>query len=85
MACCVRRAEAAPRITSWRMSAMNVTGRFRLWLTAAVVLVAAGPAWAAEPIDSGDTAWMLTSSVLVVMMTIPVEDAAANYLAPPFH
>src|SRR5438105_14845676 len=31
-----------------------------------------GPALAAAPkIDSGDTAWMLTSSALVLMMTIP--------------
>jgi len=31
-----------------------------------------GPAFAAAPkIDSGDTAWMLTSSALVLMMTIP--------------
>ena len=30
------------------------------------------PAFAAAPkIDSGDTAWMLTSSLLVLMMTIP--------------
>ena len=31
-------------------------------------------AWAADPpakIDSGDTAWMLTSTALVLMMTIP--------------
>ena len=36
-------------------------------------LLATGcPALAAAPkIDSGDTAWMLTSSVLVLMMTIP--------------
>ncbi len=32
---------------------------------------AAAPATPAPKIDSGDTAWMLTSSVLVLMMTIP--------------
>jgi Amt family ammonium transporter len=37
-------------------------------------LVLAAPAWAedaAPKIDSGDTAWMLTSTALVLMMTIP--------------
>ena len=36
-------------------------------------LLVAGPAWAAEAanIDSGDTAWMLTSTALVLLMTIP--------------
>src|ERR1700753_531040 len=35
--------------------------------------LSAGSAFAAAPpkIDSGDTAWMLTSSALVLMMTIP--------------
>ena len=36
------------------------------------VIAASTPAFAAAPkIDSGDTAWMLTSSALVLMMTIP--------------
>jgi Amt family ammonium transporter len=40
-------------------------------LAGAVVLIP-GSAWAAAPkIDSGDTAWMLTSSALVLLMTIP--------------
>jgi Amt family ammonium transporter len=40
-------------------------------LAGAMVLIP-GSAWAAAPkIDSGDTAWMLTSSALVLMMTIP--------------
>jgi Amt family ammonium transporter len=36
-------------------------------------LLVAGPAWATEAanIDSGDTAWMLTSTALVLLMTIP--------------
>ncbi|MBB2201422.1 ammonium transporter, partial [Gluconacetobacter tumulisoli] len=37
--------------------------------------MAAAPALAADPappaIDTGDTAWMLTSTALVLMMTIP--------------
>jgi ammonia channel protein AmtB len=37
------------------------------------VLFHASQAWSAEPakIDSGDTAWMLTSAALVLMMTAP--------------
>ncbi|HWA31508.1 MAG TPA: ammonium transporter [Rhizomicrobium sp.] len=37
------------------------------------IIAASGPAFAADTpkIDSGDTAWMLTSSALVLMMTIP--------------
>ncbi|WP_038511186.1 ammonium transporter [Granulibacter bethesdensis] len=39
---------------------------------AALPLFAAMPAWADTPkIDSGDTAWMLISSVIVLMMTVP--------------
>ncbi len=36
-------------------------------------VLASGPAWAADApkVDSGDTAWMLTSSALVLMMTAP--------------
>jgi Amt family ammonium transporter len=38
----------------------------------AALFATAGSAFAAAPkIDSGDTAWMLTSSALVLMMTIP--------------
>ncbi len=42
--------------------------------SAGAVLLAAAEAWAQEEgpkIDSGDTAWMLTSSALVLMMTAP--------------
>jgi Amt family ammonium transporter len=42
-------------------------GRAALALPA---LLVAEPAWAAN-IDSGDTAWMLTSTALVLLMTIP--------------
>jgi Amt family ammonium transporter len=40
---------------------------------AAVLVASAAPALAApaDPLNSGDTAWMLTSSALVLMMTIP--------------
>ncbi len=43
------------------------------WGLAAIVpiLLAAGPAFAEPQIDTGDTAWMLTSTALVLMMTIP--------------
>jgi Amt family ammonium transporter len=42
-------------------------------MSAAVVLTLAAQAWAAEEpkVDSGDTAWMLTSAALVLMMTAP--------------
>jgi len=44
-----------------------------LGLALAVVLAASGDVLAAETpkLDTGDTAWMLTSTVLVLMMTIP--------------
>ena len=43
------------------------------WGLAAIVpiLLAAGPAFAEPQIDTGDTAWMLTSTALVLLMTIP--------------
>jgi Amt family ammonium transporter len=41
-------------------------------LGAAALLALAGPAFAEDsPINAGDTAWMLTSTALVLMMTIP--------------
>src|SRR5947207_14396125 len=40
------------------------------WTVAALAQTPA-PAAAAPKIDSGDTAWMLTSTALVLMMTIP--------------
>ncbi len=40
-------------------------------LAAAFIPVAAGAQDAAPKIDTGDTAWMLTSTALVLMMTIP--------------
>ena len=55
---------------------MNRTLLKRTALTAAATLgtlaLSSGAALAAAPkIDSGDTAWMITSSALVLMMTIP--------------
>lgn len=41
-------------------------------LAAAALLLAAMPATAADPkVDTGDAAWMLTSTAIVLMMTIP--------------
>ena len=47
--------------------------RKRIWLAAAGVLILPNAVWAAEPspINSGDSAWMLTSTALVLMMTVP--------------
>ena len=39
--------------------------------TLAFAILAAAPALAEDKLDTGDTAWMLTSTVLVLMMTIP--------------
>src|ERR1700743_388494 len=41
--------------------------------TATALLAMAGSAFAAtkDPLNSGDTAWMITSSALVLLMTIP--------------
>ena len=36
-----------------------------------ILLLIPGTAFAQEGLDSGDTAWMLTATVLVLMMTIP--------------
>ncbi len=35
------------------------------------MLTAATPALAQDALDSGDTAWMIVATVLVIMMTIP--------------
>jgi ammonium transporter, Amt family len=47
-----------------------------LWMVGIAALALAGPAWAQDEAapptaDSGDTAWVLTSSALVLMMTLP--------------
>ena len=44
----------------------------RAGLATVAAVLAATPAWAADAkIDAGDTAWMLTATTLVLMMTIP--------------
>jgi Amt family ammonium transporter len=56
---------------------MNIEKMKRVGLgaaaTVATLLATAGGAFAAakDPLNSGDTAWMITSSALVLMMTIP--------------
>jgi len=42
----------------------------KAFLTICIVLLAGGTAWAADPaIDKGDTAWLLVSTALVMLMT----------------
>ena len=60
------------------MSKRSLLGAFAgFGLVASITALGGGTAWAqaaaAPPpkLDSGDTAWMLTSSVLVLMMTVP--------------
>ena len=45
--------------------------RFFLFLISTLIIGLTTTALAADQIDSGDTAWMMTSTVLVLMMTIP--------------
>src|SRR5215467_8307323 len=56
----------------WRKVALQPTMMGAV-VSAGAVLFHASQAWSAEPskIDSGDTAWMLTSAALVLMMTAP--------------
>ncbi len=54
--------ERAPKMRSWMHGAFG----------AAPLLALAMPAFAQDPkVDTGDTAWMLISTALVLMMTIP--------------
>jgi len=39
------------------------------WLTALILLAPAASAFAADKLDTGDTAWMIVSTALVMMMT----------------
>jgi Amt family ammonium transporter len=42
------------------------------WITLALPLLAANPVWAADAMpDKGDTSWMLTSTALVLLMSVP--------------
>jgi len=45
--------------------------RFLPWLTTGAAAVVPVPALASPALDSGDTAWMLTATALVLFMTIP--------------
>jgi Amt family ammonium transporter len=38
---------------------------------ALALLLLSGPSWASDTINSGDTAWMLTATALVLFMTLP--------------
>src|SRR5271157_3255960 len=74
----MRRRFAPAPIVSWRnlmKSAHLVLQRLMLATSLLLLLtlsaVAQAPAPAAPKLDSGDTAWMLTSMALVLMMTIP--------------
>ncbi|MBB2191409.1 ammonia channel protein, partial [Gluconacetobacter azotocaptans] len=56
------------------MRGPHVSGTIKAFLSlfAIASLFLATPALAADPaIDTGDTAWMLVSTALVLMMTIP--------------
>src|SRR5271167_45917 len=54
-----------------RISELKKVGLGALTVLGALALSTASAFAAAPKIDSGDTAWMLTSSALVLMMTIP--------------
>ncbi len=49
---------------------LNMKKWNRWWMSAWMVLAAGSPAGAAEPaLNSGDTAWMIVATALVMMMT----------------
>ena len=41
------------------------------WMTALCLCLLAAPSWAADALNQGDTAWILTATALVLFMTIP--------------
>jgi len=49
----------------------NSTGARRALLALGALILAAGPAAAQDAIDSGNTAWMIVATALVLFMTIP--------------
>jgi Amt family ammonium transporter len=67
----------ARRTPGWPKAARTVTasaarGALAVAAVVATLLVGSDAALAQEPaLDSGDTAWMLTSTALVLMMTVP--------------
>jgi Amt family ammonium transporter len=54
-----------------RLKTLMAAGAFTLVGTAGALAQEAAEAAAAPAIDSGDTAWMLTSTALVLLMTVP--------------
>ena len=60
-----------PQAFSDRRAPRMILGRGLLALTALVAVFALPGRAAADELNSGDTAWMLTSTVLVLFMTIP--------------
>src|SRR5438270_7505439 len=62
---------AASILSLWALSAMAQTAAPAAPAAGAIAQTATPPAPAASSINSGDTAWMLTSTALVLMMTIP--------------
>jgi Amt family ammonium transporter len=59
--------EKRARLSAWIRSRKTLTTT-GIWL---VAIMAPGIAFAQDALDSGDTAWMLTSTALVLFMTIP--------------
>src|SRR6266513_2628211 len=62
---------AASILSLWALSAMAQTAAPAAPAAGAAASAAPAAAAAASAINSGDTAWMLTSTALVLMMTIP--------------
>ena len=67
-----------PRLVQKRTEQMKIehlkkAGLAAAWPRLGTLAITAGGAYAAtkDPLNSGDTAWMITSSALVLMMTIP--------------
>ena len=61
------RARGRPEMTRFKSGPRTP----RRWPAALAVLLAPGPALAGGGPDSGDTAWMLTATALVLFMTLP--------------
>jgi len=54
-----------------RLARPRLASSLRLFLYSALCLIAPSAALAADELDTGDTAWLLTSTALVLFMTIP--------------
>ena len=57
-------------ITS-HMTCARAATALRFTIAGLALLGAPATAWAADELDTGDTAWILTSTALVLFMTIP--------------